>query len=253
MSATVIIPTTGAPEVKTAIESVINQTYPTTCYVVVDGPAFLHETNSILKKYVDSIIVCYLPFNVGARGFYGHRIYAAFTHLLDTEYVMYLDQDNWMDPDHVQTCIDTIKQNNLDWCHSLRKIYDKDGQYVCRDDCESLGKWKTYHGMNHVDTNTYCIKTEIAVKLAQAWHGGWGQDRVFLSAMSQHFPNFDCSGKYTLNYRVDGGGGSVTADFFTNGNRIMNEKYNGEFPWNKNKISSSGVSRDTILIRSNLG
>ena len=33
MSATVIIPTTGAPEVRNAIESVLKQTYPTTCYI----------------------------------------------------------------------------------------------------------------------------------------------------------------------------------------------------------------------------
>ena len=37
MSVTVIIPTTGAPEVRNAIESVLKQNYPTTCYIVCDG------------------------------------------------------------------------------------------------------------------------------------------------------------------------------------------------------------------------
>jgi hypothetical protein len=37
MSATVIIPTTGSPEVRDAINSVLNQSYTTKCYVVVDG------------------------------------------------------------------------------------------------------------------------------------------------------------------------------------------------------------------------
>ena len=37
MSATVIIPTTGSPELRKAIDSVLKQTYPTTCYVVSDG------------------------------------------------------------------------------------------------------------------------------------------------------------------------------------------------------------------------
>jgi hypothetical protein len=35
---------------------------------------------------------------------------------------------------------------------------------------------------------------------------------------------------------VDGGQGSVTAEFFENGNKIMNEKYNGVFPWRAKKI-----------------
>ena len=101
----------------------------------------------------------------------------------------------------------------------------------CFDDCESLGKWPTYHGVHHIDTNSYCVKTSVAIKLAQVWHGGWGQDRVFLGAIAQHFPKFDCTNEYTVHYRVDGGKGSVTAEFFEHGNKVMNEKYNGVFPW----------------------
>ena len=232
MSATVIIPTTGVPEVRKAIESVLNQSYDTTCYVVCDGEQFKGKVKLILDEY-PTVKDCYLPINVGAKGFYGHRVYAAFTHLIDTEYVMYLDQDNWLEPNHVQSQIDTIKQKNLDWSYSLRKINSKEGEFVCNDDCESLGKWQTYHGINHIDTNCYCLKTKVAIQLAQVWHGGWGQDRVFLSAITQYFKNFDCTGDYTVNYRVDGGTGSVNSDFFINGNSVMNKKYNGVYPWRK--------------------
>ena len=230
MTATVIIPTTGATEVRTAIESVLNQTYPTTCYVICDGDQFRGKVKTILDDY-PQVKSCYLPINVGAKGFYGHRVYAAFTHLVDTEYVMYLDQDNWLHPNHVESCVNTIREQKLDWCYSLRQIHKKDGTFVCNDDCESLGKWQTYHGMHHIDTNSYCLKTEIAVKLASAWHGGWGQDRVFLQAVTQHFPKWDCTKEYTVHYRVDGGTGSVNAGFFINGNEVMNKKYNGVFPW----------------------
>lgn len=75
----------------------------------------------------------------------------------------------------------------------------------------------------------------MAVKLASVWHGGWGQDRVFYSALLQHFNNYACTGEYTVNYRVDGNAGSVNAEFFQNGNQIMNERYNGVFPWRKQK------------------
>jgi hypothetical protein len=235
MSATVILPTTGVPELKSAVQSVLEQTYETKCYVVADGVKYHSKTRLITDDFLSrkNLERCYLPINVGANGFYGHRTYAAFTHLVDTKYVLYLDQDCWLNPEHVQNCIDTIEKNNLDWSYSLRKICDKDGNYITNDDCESLGKWQSYHGINHIDTNCYCLKTEIAIKLAQVWHGGWGQDRVWLQALSQYFPNFDCTGKYTVNYRVDGNPGSVNADFFRNGNKIMNEKYNGVFPWQK--------------------
>ena len=233
MTATVIIATTGVPELKSAIKSVLEQTYPTKCYVVADGIQNHSRTRIIANDFSDrkNIETCYLPLNVGADGFYGHRVYAAFTHLIDTQYVLYLDQDNTFKPNHVETCINVIEKYGIDWCYSLRSIIDKDGQFVCNDDCESLGKWQTYHGINHVDTNCYCIKTEIAVKLASAWHGGWGQDRVFLHTIAEHFPRFECTREYTVNYRVNGNPGSVTPEFFANGNKVMNEKYNGEFPW----------------------
>lgn len=235
MKSTVIIPTTGAPEVCDAIDSVLKQTIETQVYLICDGRENQEKVKRIADQYAGNgfVKICYLPINVGANGFYGHRVYAAFTHLIDTQYVLYLDQDNTFKPDHVETCINVIEKYGIDWCYSLRSIIDKDGEFVCNDDCESLGKWQTYHGINHVDTNCYCIKTEIAVKLASAWHGGWGQDRVFLHTIAEHFPRFECTRKYTVNYRVNGNPGSVTPEFFENGNRVMNEKYNGEFPWQK--------------------
>lgn len=253
MTATVIIPTTGSPELYNAIKSVLDQTYTTKCYIVCDGPDYVYSVKNFVKQFekhpnYKNIMICNLPLNVGAKGFYGHRVYAAFTHLIDTEYVLYLDQDNWLKPNHVESCINLIKSKNLDWCYTLRDIYKKDGTFICHDDCESLGKWQTYHGVNHVDTNSYCLKTEIGVKLASVWHGGWGQDRVFLATIAQHFQKFDCTGEYTVNYRVDGGKGSVNAEFFINGNDVMNKKYNGEFPWRK-RISSS-VGSQTITLTS---
>ena len=247
MSATVIIPTTGMPEVRNAIDSVLNQTYEdTVCYLVCDGEQYYNKVKAIVEEYntkhihksLDKLKVCYLPVNVGANGFYGHRVYAAFTHLINTEYVLYLDQDNWLDKDHVKECVYQIEENNLDWSFSLRKIVDKDGNYLCNDDCESLGKWPMFQGVvhtgtYHIDTNCYCVKTEVATKLCQVWHGGWGQDRVFYTAMTRHFTNFDCTGKYTVNYRLAGNEGSVRKEFFEFGNEQMKKQYNGVYPWRK--------------------
>ena len=231
MSATVIIPTTGSPELKNAIQSVLDQTYDTTCYVVCDGEENYGKVSNIVREFGGKIKLASLPINVGAKGFYGHRVYAAFTHLINTDYVLYLDQDNWITSSHVQTCVNTIERRNLDWCYSLRQVHDKSGKFVCFDDCESLGKWQTYHGVNHIDTNCYCIKTEVAIKIASAWHGGWGQDRVWLGTIAHHFQKWDCTNEYTVHYRTDGGKGSVTTDFFINGNDVMLKKYDGKYPW----------------------
>lgn len=232
MTATVIIPTTGAKSLKQAVASVMAQTHPTKCYVVIDGNRGKIEALELLDEFKKDVDVALLPVNVGANGFYGHRIYAAFTHLVNTDYLCYLDQDNWFEPDHVQTCIDTIKKNNLEWCYSLRNIYS-DNKFVCQDNCESLGRYPSYHNINHIDTNSYFLRRELVLPLASVWHGGWGQDRVFYSLIQEMLPKYDTTGQYTLNYRVGGNAGSVTAEFFINGNRIQEQKYNGKFPWQK--------------------
>ena len=237
MTATVILPTTGAPELKDAIESVLNQTYDTQLYLVVDGEQHKYATDNIRRHpdwfWNERIKICVLPENVGANGFYGHRVYAAFTHLVNTDYVLYLDQDCWLEPTHVENCVNTIKQYDLEWTYSLRNIYSSDKEFICRDDCESLGLWAPYTQYNHIDTNCYCIKTEVATKIASAWHGGWGQDRVFFNAMFQYFKKVKCAGQYTVNYRLGGNEGSVKSDFFLLGNKVTNQRYNGVFPWQK--------------------
>src|SRR4051812_7134985 len=138
-SSLVVIPTTGSPTLAQAIESVLAQTYANVePWVIIDGPQFEAAAKGILQHYptVKSML---LPSNTGANNFYGHRIYAGISYFFDHDYVSYLDQDNWFDPSHIEFMIATLRSNNWDWCHSLRKIYDANGQYVCDDDCESLG------------------------------------------------------------------------------------------------------------------
>lgn len=237
MTATVIIPTTGSDELVQAVDSVLNQSYDTTCYVVCDGIEHFEKVAMLALKHNwtsnPKFKSCTLPINVGANGFYGHRVYAAFTHLINTKYVLYLDQDNWFHKDHVKTCVEKIEKTGSDWAYSLRKIVDKNGKFICNDDCESLGKWPCFNNYNHIDTNCYCIKTEVAIRLASAWHGGWGQDRVFLSAISQHFPKYECTGDYSVNYRIDGNAGSVKPEFFEYGNKIMLNHFKGDLPWQR--------------------
>jgi hypothetical protein len=236
MTATVIIPTTGSVDLEMALNSVFNQTYETETYLVIDGLEHVDKVDEILY-HMDLIgsglNVCTLPSNVGANGFYGHRIYAAFTHLINTEYVLYLDQDCWFKPNHVESCIATIENEKLQWSYSLRNICEHNSEFVCQDNCESLGIYNPVFEYKHIDTNCYCIKTDVATKVAAAWHGGWGQDRVFHQVLSQHFDSYKGTGEYTVNYRMGGGTNAVKSDFFKHNNQIVEQKYNGVFPWKK--------------------
>ena len=229
MSSVAIIPTTGAPTLRRAVESVLAQTVKTSAYVVCDGPQFEAAARAALQG-LDAAL-CVLPRNVGADGFYGHRVYAAFAHLVGEQHVLFLDQDNFFAPDHVAQCTDLIAARRLQWCYALRNVCDAGGGFLLRDDCESLGKWPAFTKAHLIDTNAYCIRREVLLQSAHAWHGKWGQDRVFAQVMMQNFGAFDCTGRYTVQYCLGGNAGSVTREFFEQGNARMLQRYKHGFPW----------------------
>lgn len=236
-TALVVIPTTGSPELGDAVRSVLAQTHAATeLWVVIDGPEFAARAKEIIAPYeaadprISSLV---LPANTGANGWNGHRIYAAVSFLFNHDYILYLDQDNWFEPDHVASLVDACETNGWQWCHSLRKIYDTAGNYVCDDDCESLGQYPVYFSDEHhlVDTSTYCLRRAVAVALGPDWFGPRQTDRRFYAALAECVPNFGCTGRSTLCYRLGGSPASVTADFFHSGNAVMRQRYPEGFPW----------------------
>lgn len=238
---TVITPTIGSPKVLDAILSVKNQTYAYIDHlIVVDGPE--HENNfnhhfTYDYDLLQHITLTKSPFNTGGvgDGFYGHRIYAAYPHLINTDYIFFLDEDNWYAPDHVESLVKVLETN--DFAYSLRKIYDENKNYLCDDNCESLGQWPIYFTAGKeehflIDTSSFAFRREFLIKVSQFWHHGWGGDRNFFYAVKDHCI-WDTNGKHTLCYRLDGNPNSVTADFFEKGNESMSAIYGDKFPWIK--------------------
>lgn len=233
----VITPTTGSIELVDAIHSVRDQTIPVDHLVVCDGNKFKEETKHIVNKICEGsgAEACYLPYNTGGGGFYGHRIMAGFSHLVNHDYVLFLDQDNWFEPNHVETMVKEIERFNLDWCYSLRKIFDKNKNFICDDNCESLGRWPTWVNENAflIDSSSYCFKTSFLKQVGYVWDHGWGADRRFYTILKDLFKhqNYTCTGNHTLCYRLGGNEGSVTAEFFFEGNEKTKQKYDGKYPW----------------------
>lgn len=229
----VIIPTTGDAKVEYAIQSVLHQTYKNTkLYLVTDGNKYQSKVNQILEKFENNkIIPYYLPENTGHSGQNGHRIFSAFSFLVEADYIFYLDQDNFYDKEHVESCINLLEKKNLSWVYSLRNIVDHSGEFLCKDDCESLGKYTPIFDYNLVDTSCYCVRTDVARLVAPYFVGGWGHDRRLYMVLAQNFKSFECTNRYTVNYRL-GGNNSLSKEFFTHYNDLVYAKYNGELPWN---------------------
>jgi glycosyltransferase involved in cell wall biosynthesis len=241
MKVAVVTPTIASEHLKRCLDSVSKQTYDDiTHYVFVDGKDYHIDVQieTLVHNKVKTVI---LEENVG-KGWYGHRVYAACSFLVNADIICYLDEDNWIEPNHIETLIDVIKRGN-DWAYSLRNIHDKDGTFLCEDNCESLGKWPVYFNDDtyHIDTSCFAVKRDVAVRVGHSWYGQWGADRQFFYTLKKHFPKFDCNRLHTLNYRLDGNENSVKHDFFIEGNKVTEQKYSNGYPWTQ-KVQ--GIERE---------
>jgi len=233
--ALVITPTTGASELLDAIESVKNQTYEHVEHlIVIDGKEFSDRTKKLVNK---NTLICELPYNTGGGGWYGHRVMAAFSHLVPHDYILFLDQDNWYQPNHIEKLIYTIEKFNFDWAFSLRNIFSVNKEFICQDNCESLGRFSAWvdDKVHLVDSSSYCFTNAFIRKYGYIWDHGWGADRRFYTIITEvlKHTNFGCSNNYTLCYRLGGNEGSVNAEFFIEGNEKIKLKYGEFFPWNR--------------------
>jgi glycosyltransferase involved in cell wall biosynthesis len=213
MKVAVVTPTIGSEHLSKCLESVDNQTYENLAqYVFIDGLQYAEDVECALEG-ASKVKTVFLEDNVG-KGWYGHRVYAACSFLVNADVIVYLDEDNFFEPCHVEKMVRKLEEGN-DWVYSLRKIVDKNGEFLCEDNCESLGKWPVYFDdkVHHIDTSCFAIRRDVAVRIGHAWYGQWGADRQFFGALKQNFKKFDCTNEYTLNYRLDGNPNSVTKEF----------------------------------------
>lgn len=239
---TIITPTTGNPHLAKAIQSVEEQTYDNIQYlVVVDGKHRVKNTHDVLStlncKRYETII---LPQATGYDQYNGHRIYGAMTYISEGQFLCFLDEDNWYEPNHIETLVEAVQEKT--WAYSLRKIVDQENNFICNDDCESLGKWKSVLNDHFVDVGCFLLPKLLALKFSPGWYRRARNpqeqpevDRLLSHLLFSQLPKeqVDTNGQYTLNYRVASRSDSVQSEFFQKGNEHMNKIMNGEYPWRK--------------------
>lgn len=139
-SVAIITSTIGRAELEQTILSVQNQSYSCKHYVFVDGEIFWHKAKAILDKY-PNVIPIYLPMNTGKNLMLNSSINAIAPFLVSEDIICYLDDDNRITKNHVETIVDELN-TGVDFVYSLRSFYLSDGTFICRDDFQSLGNWR---------------------------------------------------------------------------------------------------------------
>jgi len=272
----VITATTGRETLIDTIDSIQKQSYPNIKHIIVcDGTIHEERTKKIVANYklnhsntsndstkqpAPQIELLTIPWQTGLNDWVCHRIYAAMPHIIveDNALISYLDEDNFIDPEHYTSLYEEITKDNKDWVYSLRKIVTQSRDFLVYDMCESLGylsqvwivlyqiatseqvrkEYQESASYYLVDTNCYLIRKDILQKVSHnfqrpARQHPEGDRRLFYDLWKNY--KGSCTMQYTLNYRLDGRRGNPTdsaiPEFYEKGNSFMATYYNNQIPW----------------------
>ncbi len=243
MKITIITPTIGSNYLKKLLESInyqhkLNELFFINHFIVIDNsPINQIKTNTILNSVNEKEgikrHIFHIPFSSGEDNYKGHKIYSAIPQFVEDEYVIFLDDDNYLEEKHIYNFVKINNKKKYDWTYSLRNIVDSENNFICNDYCESLGFLHNVFYQKNVhliDTNCYFIKTSILKKIAHIWnrkaqYNNNDPDRIFGNLLMNEYPNYVCTQENTLCYRVRDDNSGVNKNLFLQGNKIMLEKY----------------------------
>lgn len=210
LTATVLTPTIATDALANAVRSVARQQpipgVDIRHIVVADGKRYENAAKDIALKAWEGVghtpKVYSIPDNTGAGGWNGHKIYAHYAQLLDTDYLCLLDEDNTFEPEHVASLLPIAEQHGFAW--SLRAVYTKGGERLGVDRAESVGKWIQHP--DHapyilVDTSCWMLRRDMVRHLGHFLEP-WSGDRRFTKHMNMMHETLatTCSGLATMNY-----------------------------------------------------
>ena len=234
MKVAVVTSTRGRKTITKANDSITGQTYPATHYVFAHGQDCWDDVTENMKGRDAQIV--YLPRANGGGGYGMAPVFAMAGYCVTEDVVMFLDDDNWYEPDHVESLVSMIKEHDLGWAYSLRKIVDHNGDLICDDNCESLGCQPNATGHYLVDNSCYAVRTDVLRRHGHAWYVPIVSDRSFQAELMKARIKCGTTGKHSVNYRLslDGTGG-MSKETFIGNNNFMSQRFT-DYPWTKRQV-----------------
>jgi len=234
LSVAVVTSTRGRKLIREAAYSVDAQSYPAHHYVFAHGK----DCWDAVEESTDGlpVTVVNLPIANGKNGYGMAPVFAAAPYLVEEDVIFYLDDDNWYEPGHIEELVKMIEEHDLGWAYSLRRIVDAEGNFICDDNCESLGMHPNSHDQFLVDNSCYAVRADVARQHSHAWYVPVVSDRSFMRALCQAKIACGTTGKHSVNYRLsaDGTGGMTKEKFLANNEYMRNNL--PDFAWLQKSI-----------------
>lgn len=199
----VIIPTVLRPHLRRALESVYAQDLNGRIQVLIGIDKALGSRellNELILTAPAHVHVTVLDpgYSTSIRHggmhncFYGGSLRTVLSYLANSQYVAYLDDDDWFAPDHLSSMLAAVKGN--DWAYSLRWYgHPYQPQGLCIDAWESVGPGKgVYNEKSGGFVAPSCLMLDkiSCAMLLSLWSvspfaSGDGEDRLIFDALTK--------------------------------------------------------------------
>ena len=244
----VYTPTLGEPGLEKTIDSVQKQTYAFVKHTIVTDTEEGHDrVRTLLNDLKPKRTLHYvIPEKVSHQGQYRPEyLTSGMMHLVDYDYWQNLGTGDWINPNHFALINQIYEEHHPDWIFTLRNIWDKDGQFICRDIFESIGFHPVWNTVDYlfVDGQSWCIPKKMAIKLCNVHREsrdlGERTDKFVFDAFRSHYPNYVCTNQYTLNFKLNRGTDQqleFAKQWYLTGYYDMLKRYpDQKFPWIKER------------------
>jgi hypothetical protein len=186
----VVMPTVLRPTITDAIQSVFDQRFGGTIQILIGVDATTNELAQVeqfCRSIPDrqSILLFYPGYSTSRRhgGLHAARdcgsLRILLSYMANSQYIAYLDDDNWWSDDHVST-MHAVLSAGAEWAYALRWfVHPGSRQPICKDEWESVGPGRGYF-KGWVDPNCLAID-KIACEAVLRW---WSIPRPYSAGMN---------------------------------------------------------------------
>jgi len=215
----VLIRTVLRPTLPAAVRSIFAQQFPGTVQILVGIDAVDGDRSGIAALHRECparmrLDVLDFPYSTSRHrgGVYSNRTGGALPVLLayaaTSRYVVYLDDDNWAAPNHLQSLRHAVE--GFEWAYTLRWLVDGESdRLLCVDEWESVGPGRggfAARAGGFVDPNCMIID-KLACHFAIPWFAialtddGRGADRHLFNCLTERH-SVGWTGQPTVHYRI---------------------------------------------------
>jgi glycosyltransferase involved in cell wall biosynthesis len=180
------------PELEQCLSSVRGQSYQDVIHIIIGDGCTLPS------ELTESVLNIPLPVNIGDIGDTPRALGVIYAKSLGVDSITFLDSDNWIEPNHIDTLVKTLQANDSHVVACKRNICHLDGSVmgVCPDS----------NGINFCDTNCLMVTKELFDFASSGWkvpdHLHVIGDRIIWDQLIHATDKISISEYPTVNYRT---------------------------------------------------